>query len=362
MVAVRLLIATMMNFLDVQAIGDIKTTREGFLTAVVRVARTGIQQYTGAEMGRPDLATVNVYRPEAEVFNRDAINSFANVTLTIDHPTTMVDSKNWREVGVGETTSEILRDGEFVRVPLMLRDAQAIDDVQSGRKREVSAGYTAEIEWTDGVTPDGLTYQAIQKNIRVNHISVVGQARGGSSLTIGDTLTMPNKTIMFDGLPIETTDAGEAVINKLVGVRDAQTVQITALTEQVKTLTDAVSTKDGEIVLLNKKVADAVITPAMLDSAVVERQTTIDAAKSIVPNFDATGKSIADIKKAVATVALGDAAQVAAMDEATVNGVYLAATKGFVKDAATVVLEGGLSVVNLGDARAKMEAARANMK
>ena len=71
-------------------------------------------------------------------------------------------------------------------------------------------GYTTDLKFEDGVTPTGERYDAIQTNLRMNHLAVVTAARGGSHLRIGDDskgkLTMTLKTVTVDGIPIEVTD------------------------------------------------------------------------------------------------------------------------------------------------------------
>ena len=59
-----------MNFLDRASIADgtLRKTADGYIVAEVPVARTGIQDYAGYEMGKPDMKRVRVYRPADEVF------------------------------------------------------------------------------------------------------------------------------------------------------------------------------------------------------------------------------------------------------------------------------------------------------
>src|SRR5690606_4312017 len=108
----------------------------------------------------------------------------------------------------GIVGGEIARDGEFIRVPMCIMDKAAIDDVKGG-KRELSAGYSCDIDWTAGQTEDGQAYDAIQKNIRINHVAVVDAARGGPALRIGDNnpgKDIAMKTIMVDGLTVSMED------------------------------------------------------------------------------------------------------------------------------------------------------------
>lgn len=165
---------------------DVRRTADGYLTATPRVARTGIQVYSGAEMGRPQMDRVLVYRPEDEVFHKDALASMTHRPMTNDHPPVQVTAANWKEHAVGQLGDSALRDGEFVRIPMVMMDSNAIKDFDSG-KRELSFGYSCDVEWTEGVTKDGQTYDAIQRGIRGNHLALVDAARGGEKLRIGDS-------------------------------------------------------------------------------------------------------------------------------------------------------------------------------
>jgi hypothetical protein len=169
----------------------------GELAANVRCAKVGLQDYAGHEVGRPDLQRVTVYRPESEVMKRDSFASFAGVPVTVDHPSEAVTTDNWRKYAVGETGDEIVRDGEFVRVPILVRDEAAIRAIQDG-KRQISMGYSASLDFVDGVTPDGKPYQAIQREIRINHLAIVDEARGGPLLTVD--AAQPSHSIYRPGL------------------------------------------------------------------------------------------------------------------------------------------------------------------
>lgn len=180
----------LLNLTDNAPINGMRVTGEGYLVADAFTVRTGIQQYLGSEVGRPDLPVVNVYRPESEVFSKDSLASFSHIPITDDHPAVAVTSMNWRDFAIGETGGEVLRDGERLRVPLIVKDARAVAKIQSG-KRELSAGYTCELVFEDGIAPDGTRYQAVQRKIRANHLAVVHRGRAGSEFRIGDAARAP---------------------------------------------------------------------------------------------------------------------------------------------------------------------------
>lgn len=175
-----------MTFHDRAPLEKVRRLADGRIAAVCKFARSGVQAYAGHELGRPDLATVNVYRPASEVFDEAAMASFAHKAITLGHPAGAVTADNWQKHSVGWTEGKVARDGDFVEIPLMLADASAVKAYDSGEARELSGGYACDLVWGDGVAPDGTQYQATQRRIRGNHVAIVPKARGGSDLKIGD--------------------------------------------------------------------------------------------------------------------------------------------------------------------------------
>lgn len=190
-----------------------RTSKDGYIVATPRVARTGIQLYTGDELGRPDMPIIRVYRPAEEVFSPDALNSFAHKPVTDDHPPCLVDAKNWKQYSRGQAGDEVLRDGEFVRVPLALMDASLIKKVEAG-KVEISVGYSADVLFESGVTPDGQQYDAKQSNIRGNHFAIVDAARGGAKLRFGDMRSAEGIRVDASSLAFAVQAAIAGNINK----------------------------------------------------------------------------------------------------------------------------------------------------
>lgn len=297
---------------DTLTVDTVKRTREGYLVADARAARVGIQEYAGREvdpdgsLGLRDRATVRVWRSEDEVFHKDAIASFSTIAVTNDHPPEAVTSDNWRKYGVGETGDEILRDGKFMRVPLAIRDAAAVRDYEAG-KRELSCGYTCDVVAQSGTTADGEAYDAIQTNIRGNHVAIVQRGRAGPEVRIGDST--PMKTILIDGHSVEVSDAAEiAVANLKKQLTDAQTVIAGHATADAEMATK-LSTADAKVATLEAKVATleaGQLTGDALDAVVAERGQLIADAKRIGgENLDVKGSN-ADIKKRAVLAKLGD--------------------------------------------------------
>lgn len=300
--------------------GSTRKREGGYLVADARVARTGIQLYSGAEVGRPEMDVVRVYRAEDEVFDKAAMASFANIPVTDNHPTEPVTADNWAQYAKGQTDGDIARDGERLRVPLMVSDGATVALVEAG-KRELSAGYTCDLDWLGGVTPDGQIYDAAQKNIRANHVAIVRAGRAGSEIRIGDGNEDGGKDRTKWGVaPVNHVDHIketpmsnlQTVVlgDKAVSVDPAHVAIIDAFkADSAKALTDVKAAHDAVVADLQKDAAkkDAeiedlktkVLSDADLDKRVQDRATLVADAKAISPDVETAGLSDADIRKAV---------------------------------------------------------------
>jgi hypothetical protein len=295
-----------MQFTDRAPISASRITADGFLVTEANVARTGIQLYLGSEIGMNDRAIARVWRPESEVRDPQSVKTYSHAPITLGHPTEMVDAANFTKLSKGEAGEDVVWDGNRMRIPLIVKDQATIDAIKAGT-RELSAGYRAEIEIADGVTPEGEQYDAIQRNIRINHFAIVDQARGGAELRIEDArwgaspvtgereipmTDLKTQTVMLDGLPVLTTDAGAAAIAKLQGdiaklndsARDASTKHTAEIAAKDKELGD----KDAKIDDLTKKV----LSDEALDARVEARASLI--ADALILDKDIKAKGMTD--------------------------------------------------------------------
>jgi len=308
----------------------LKLTRDGFLVGEARVSRAGnVQQYLGRELGLTgDDAgkSFGVYRDPEVVFDTASMMSLAGRPVTRNHPKESVTAANWKDLAVGQVGGVIRRDGEHVVAPMAIMDAEAAQEVVNGA-RCLSAGYTVDVVPGEGTAEDGTPYQFKQAGqLRFNHVAYLpdnnpraGNTRIGDDDRIGDRgnpgahqkplnhgdRRMTLKTIIVDGLPVETTDAGEAAINLLRGkLADAGAVLQTANTTHAA----ALATKDAELAAKDAEIDDLrtkVIDGPALDALAAERSSVVTKAKALDPKVVTDGKSNAEIKRAV----LGDAAK-----------------------------------------------------
>ena len=156
---------------------EIKATRtdEGYLVDTPIVGRVGIQLYKNA-----DGTIRRELRPAEEVFHADSLKSFAGKPVTDEHPGEPVTAKNAKRLSVGTMQGEGRQDGDNVVAPIIVHDGEMIDKILKGGKRELSLGYKVDLEETPGVW-NGQEYDAIQRNIRVNHLAIVPRGRAGNA-------------------------------------------------------------------------------------------------------------------------------------------------------------------------------------
>lgn len=308
-------------------------TQDGYLAAEPRIARVGVQLYRGTECGCDDLDVVRVYRPYDSVFAADSIRSLAHRPVTIEHPTERVTKDNWKKYAVGHTGDTVSRDQDgkitSVRVPMVLMDAAAVQAFRDG-KNQLSVGYTCDLDWEAGVTEDGDEYDAVQRNIRANHLAVVAMARGGPTLRIGDDsivhkeASMDLKTIMVDGIACPMSDTAAQVVQrtlqKLKDEYDAFKKKKAEEEEEdeeesssdkasIVDLKKKLDARDGEIAALKQQLKDA-LDPARQDAQLKQRMIVGDQARRVLGDrVKIDGKSIEDIRRQVVDSQLGTIAK-----------------------------------------------------
>lgn len=162
-------------------------TPEGFLVCKnVPIAKVGAQQYLGEELGLEEYENVlvEVVRTEQEVFSPKTIASFEGKPFTDDHPeqTDFVTTENYKQYMRGHVTNVRRGEGDFsdkLLADIVVYDKRVIEEIESGRKREISCGYACDYS----VDENG---NVLQINITGNHVALVDEGRAGHSVRILD--------------------------------------------------------------------------------------------------------------------------------------------------------------------------------
>lgn len=153
------------------------------------LSKVGVFPYLGKQISselEPDKI-YQVYRPAEELLSDETINSFKLLPIVDDH--TMLGTEPGmmpaEEKGVhGTSGSDVYgKDGKLYG-DLKIYSETLKDEIEAGKK-ELSMGYFCDYELTPG-TFDGRHYDAVQRNIRGNHIALVEEGRMGSDVRVMD--------------------------------------------------------------------------------------------------------------------------------------------------------------------------------
>ncbi len=298
-------------------------TPEGYLKVMCKAARTGTQLYT-----RGDGTQVREYRPEDEVSNPESLASFGMKAVTMGHPRVQLDSENTKLYQIGHAGSQVRFSDGFVEVAVVITDADAIEKINRGDAQEVSAGYRVDYDPTPGISPDGQSYDGVQRNIRVNHIAVVPKGRAGSEVRLlldscdrndavaeieppSNSPIIPMATIQIDGMGLELpADVAGAVSSfvkdsekataELQQKLDAQEEKIQSVTIEKSEVQDRADEAAERIKELEAQLAEAVAAneqrddAAEINAAVNKRLEALQKFSALLPEefkFDGEDES-----------------------------------------------------------------------
>lgn len=178
---------------------NMSVTPEGFLVCEnVPIARTGEQLYTPAEVpvGQGKDGLVTIIRTADEVFKKESIASYAGKSIVNGHPPADqfpdgVNLDTWKELTIGTVHRPRRGEGIYddaVVADLVFTNELAIALVHAG-KREISAGYDCGYE-------DLGNGRGYQKDIIINHVALVENARCGPLCSIGDEDSTRGEALM----------------------------------------------------------------------------------------------------------------------------------------------------------------------
>jgi uncharacterized protein len=340
---------------------------DGALAAPARIGRTGIQVYSARELGLDGGdKPIRLMRTAEEVAK--AIASFESRTVTDDHPLRDVDPTTWSLVAKGDVR-DVAMSGEFMASTIIVRDGPMIDKVRDG-KAELSCGYSFDLDLTPGVDSTGARFDGYQRNITGNHVAIVDAGRAGSQVRIADRdpnrsrtmktristkdhkitdkLTVPGTTITIEADEAVVAQVQDAFDRHDRGMKDckdaydSKAAEVAVHKERAdsaeKAMRDAAkemgaesdedgdedetddSKKAGDVLKLAAKVVaigkakdekikalEARVTDAAIEKLGEERAKVVtDAAALLGEDFDAKGKTIAQIRTAALDAALKD--------------------------------------------------------
>lgn len=126
-----------------------------------------------------------------------AVDTFNGKPVLIVHQPVTADEFPEELIG-GTTGTEAAFDGEYIRNSISLWTRDAIDGVETFKRRELSSGYRYTADMTPG-TFLGLPYHGRMVDIACNHIALVVEGRVGPDVLVGDEAMKSRRALMLSG-------------------------------------------------------------------------------------------------------------------------------------------------------------------
>jgi len=161
------------------------------------LSKVGVFPYLGRQISE-DLEPDKIYqvlRPEEELNSQETLDSFKLVPIVDDH--TMLGTKPGMIPAEEKGVHGVIGDDVYYKDGIIYGDLKIFseslkEEIENGKK-ELSMGYFCDYELSDGEY-NGEPYQAIQRNLRINHVALVDEGRMGADVRVMD------RQITFDSI------------------------------------------------------------------------------------------------------------------------------------------------------------------
>lgn len=155
------------------------------------LSKVGVFPYLGKQISdklEPNRIYM-VYRPAEELFSKDAIDSFNEnpVPLIENHEMIGKGFKPAEEKGLEGVVTNIRREGDRLVGDISIYSDRLKKKISEGKK-DLSMGYFCNYELKEGDW-QGHHYDAIQRDMRSNHIALVDRGRMGGDVRVYDSFS-----------------------------------------------------------------------------------------------------------------------------------------------------------------------------
>jgi len=292
------------------------------------LSRVGVFPYLGRQLGLTgDDATkvYRVYRPAEELGHPDCVNSFRLMPIIDEH--TMLGPKAMQESptampaeskGVhGVIGDEVYYKDGWLRGNLKMFSNFLQAKVDAG-VRELSAGYRCIYEMVGGAF-EGQPYDAIQRQIRGNHVALVPEGRMGPEVAVMDqtfTFTFDLKDAIMADPKDNAPPAKKALsLEEITATLGEIGPQLAALNEAVAKIGVKAPPADTDVVVDGKPGEPSDGKPPVHPAVAADKETAaaiagMDAAiKTMAASVTALAGTVQAIKDGGNKSAIGEIAQ-----------------------------------------------------
>lgn len=162
------------------------------------ITKTQVAPYLGREIphwkdfGLESEKVYYVLRPEEEL--KKAVKTFNNLPLTRKHIEVDVDNVPKEDI-IGSMGDSAEFNSPYIKNSLIVYDKKEIEKILSGKKKELSCGYTYTPIPESGEF-NGEHYDFKMTDIVGNHVALVKEGRAGHDVMVSDTIEKVKEKIM----------------------------------------------------------------------------------------------------------------------------------------------------------------------
>lgn len=220
-----------------------KVDQNGYITIEGNpISKVGVFPYSGAQVGHPDPSRHGeifmVYRPQEELESEETIESFKLLPWINEHEMLGIEDESAPADGTaqqiktspeqkgieGMIGEKVFFDFPYLRGNLRILSSSLKGNIKRG-KVELSPGYRARYEFTPGEF-EGQKYDAIQRDLRGNHLALVDDGRSGADVSVLDRMVFTVDSNLLTGEPemeleklMERLDALEAAVAAMAAAK-----------------------------------------------------------------------------------------------------------------------------------------------
>ena len=289
---------------------------DGNLRVTARALKAGVFNYKADEYPPEVLSEfggaeeIDEFIPPEE-FTPEFLRSYEGKPIIVNaHEWQTPDrAEQMQSVEVGSVAGTPRVDNDDILCDYIIRDARAIEAIKAKKLIENSAGYDSDLEKADGEY-NGKRYQAIQRNLRLNHILLIEEGSGrkgkcGPDVRIlnADNDNSKENTKMKVKINNATGQAVELEINgsadelkKLSGIADEFVAELGKVRKLNDEKTEEAKTKGEEVEKLKKENDETKRSKEDLEARV---KTLNDDITGHIAKLTETSTALAEAKKAL---------------------------------------------------------------
>jgi hypothetical protein len=155
------------------------------------ISKVGVFPYSGGQIDESlDAEQIyQIYRPEEELSDIDAIESFKLLPFTVEHAMLGAEDEGMtapENKGVhGVIGEDVFFEDGYLKGNIKIF-SEEVKKLLANGKRELSIGYRCLYDMVSGIY-NGQKYDGIQRKIRGNHLALVDEGRSGHDVAVLDS-------------------------------------------------------------------------------------------------------------------------------------------------------------------------------